>query len=173
MGLADFINRLRFGEDEDDYDYDEDERDEYEEEEYREREISPRRSVAQTRTQARTSTQTQAQDKTRIFARPKVQTQNTNMEVVIVKPSSFEETKDICDHLLSGKTVFINMEGMHGELSKRIVDFVSGSVYSIKGNLQKIATYTIVATPANVELSGDFSDRVSNSYEMSGFKFKI
>lgn len=87
------------------------------------------------------------------------------MEVSMVRPSSMEDARDICEMLLSGRAVVVNMEGVQVELAQRIIDFASGACYSINGNLQKISSYIFIITPNNIELSGDFQN-VLNS--MSG-----
>lgn len=78
------------------------------------------------------------------------------MQVVTVKPAGLEECTVICDHLLDGKTVILNMEGISTEIAQRIIDFSLGAIYAINGNLQMVSKYIFVATPMNVELSGDF-----------------
>lgn len=88
----------------------------------------------------------------------KVVPMRKNMEVSMIKPTSMEDSKEICDYLLAGKAVVLNMEGLHTEIAQRIIDFSSGATYSMNGNLQKISTYIFIATPESVELSGDFQD---------------
>ena len=58
----------------------------------------------------------------------KVVPMKRNMEVAMVIPTSFGDSKEICDHLLAGKTVVLNMEGLHTEIAQRIIDFASGAV---------------------------------------------
>ena len=79
----------------------------------------------------------------------------------MVKPTSMDSSKDICNYLLSGKAVVLNMEGIHMEVAQRIIDFVSGAAYSMDGNLQRISNYIFIVTPNSVELSGDFQDILS------------
>ena len=93
----------------------------------------------------------------------KVVPMKRNMEVAMVIPTSFGDSKEICDHLLAGKTVVLNMEGLHTEIAQRIIDFASGAVYSINGNLQKISNFIFIATPQSVALSGDFEDLMGSS----------
>lgn len=78
------------------------------------------------------------------------------MQVVTIKPVGMEDSKVICDSLLDGKAVILNMEGIGTELAQRIIDFTLGSIYAIQGNLQMVSKYIFVASPMNVELSGDF-----------------
>ena len=91
----------------------------------------------------------------------KVVPMRRGMEVSLVKPTSMEDSKDICDYLLAGKAVVLNMEGIHTEADQRTIDFASGATYSMNGNLQKISNYIFIATPESVELSGDFQDLLS------------
>ena len=91
------------------------------------------------------------------------------MEVSLIKPTSLDDAKEICDYLLAGKAVVLNMEGIHTETAQRIIDFTSGSTYSMNGNLQKISNYIFIATPSSVELSGDFPELLADgSTNVSG-----
>lgn len=91
----------------------------------------------------------------------KVVQMRRSMEVSLIKPTSMEDTREICDYLLAGKAVVLNMEGIHMEVAQRIIDFTCGATYSMDGNLQKISNYIFIATPDSVELSGDFQDILS------------
>ena len=94
-------------------------------------------------------------------------------EVCIFKPSSIEDSREITETLLQGKAVVINFEGLHVEISQRIIDFISGSCYALDGNLQKISNYIFIATPNSVDISGDFQNLFASddgSFDISGFK---
>ena len=96
------------------------------------------------------------------------------MEVSLIKPTSLDDAKEICDYLLAGKAVVLNMEGIHTETAQRIIDFTSGSTYSMNGNLQKISNYIFIATPQSVELSGDFQDLLSGgNLDVSGLNIHL
>ena len=101
----------------------------------------------------------------------------SGMEVSLIKPTSLDDAKEICDYLLAGKAVVLNMEGIHTETAQRIIDFTSGSTYSMNGNLQKISNYIFIATPDSVELSGDFQDilsaGVSSGVDMSSLNIHL
>ncbi len=115
--------------------------------------------------------------KPRFLSRNKVvpmKQQRGGMEVSMVKPTSIEDAKEICDYLLAGKAVVLNMEGLHTEVAQRIIDFTSGATYSMNGNLQKISNYIFIATPESVELSGDFQDLFGGgSLDISGMTMRI
>lgn len=84
----------------------------------------------------------------------------TRMQVCVIKPSSYDDVKEIADTLLSNSTVLLNMEGIDLSLAQRIIDFMTGSCYAIDGNLQKISNYIFIITPASVGISGDFQNLV-------------
>ena len=51
--------------------------------------------------------------------------------------------------------------------AQRIIDFTSGSCFAISGNLQKISHYIFIITPASVDISGDFQEILSGSFDVS------
>ncbi len=86
-----------------------------------------------------------------------------NMEVCVVKPTSVDDSREITETLLSGRTVILNLEGLDLEIAQRIIDFTSGGTFAINGNLQKISNYIFLVTPTNVEISGDLQDLLNTS----------
>lgn len=86
-----------------------------------------------------------------------------NMEVCVIKPTSMEDAREITETLLSNRTVVLNMEGLDMDIAQRIIDFASGSCFAINGNLQKIANYIFIITPATVDISGDFQNLLSGA----------
>lgn len=89
------------------------------------------------------------------------------MELTMIKPTSMDDSRDICDYLLDGKAVVLNMEGLHMEIAQRIIDFTSGAAYSMNGNLQKISNYIFIATPEDVALSGDFQNILQGNADVN------
>ncbi len=83
--------------------------------------------------------------------------QGGGMQVRIIRPSSFDQAKQITDTLLSHRTVLLNLEGLDVNTAQRIVDFASGSCYALHGNFMKISHFIIVITPEDVSISGDIS----------------
>lgn len=96
------------------------------------------------------------------------------MQVSMVKPASIDEAESICDYLLDGRAVLINLEGIHTDVAQRIIDFSSGAAYSMSGNLQKISNYIFIATPKSVELTGDFQNMLSSTgIDVSGLNIRM
>ncbi len=96
-----------------------------------------------------------------------IRTTPKGFEVCIMKPSTFEDSQDICDMLLSGRAAVINLEGFDVDLAQRIMDFVSGSVYAMNGKLHQISSYIFIISPDTVDISGDYLDLIqSDGFEV-------
>ena len=76
-----------------------------------------------------------------------------SLELKVVRPEQFEDSCDIADHLLAGRTVVLNMDFINKDVTRRLIDFLSGVAYSIHGRFQRVATGTYIITPRNVEVS--------------------
>lgn len=88
----------------------------------------------------------------------------SNMEVCVIRPSTYEDSREITETLLSGRTVVLNLEGLDLEIAQRIIDFTSGAAFAIDGNLQKVSNYIFLLTPTNIDISGDLQDVLSSSF---------
>lgn len=94
----------------------------------------------------------------------------SGMEVCVIKPSTFEDSREITETLLSGRAVVLNFEGLDVDLSQRIIDYTCGSCVAIDGNLRKISNYIFIVTPRTVDISGDLQDLLSDAFEVPGIK---
>ncbi len=72
------------------------------------------------------------------------------MKLVIMQPVSFEEARDIANHLKERKPIVINLEAVDNPTSRRIVDFLSGSVYALDGSIKKVSNGIFLIAPCNV-----------------------
>lgn len=89
-----------------------------------------------------------------------IRTTPKGLEVCIMKPASFEDSQDICDMLLTGRAVVVNLEGFDPNDAQRIMDFISGAVYAINGKLHQISRYIFIFSPDTIDISGDYQDLV-------------
>lgn len=97
---------------------------------------------------------------------------NKNNKVILLEPLSFDDCQLVSDHLKGRKIVIINLENIETSLARRIIDFVGGTAYALGGCLQKVGTGTIIATPSNVDVSGDINN-VSQPKEVFAWISKI
>ena len=79
----------------------------------------------------------------------------TQLQVVLVKPDRFEDVTTIADHLNDGKTVVLNLEEASKEVSRRIVDFLSGAAYANGGSMRKVARSTFIIVSRGVDVMGE------------------
>ena len=85
------------------------------------------------------------------------------LQVVLVKPERFDDASSIADHLNAKRTVVLNLESTNKEVSRRLVDFLSGVAYANNGQIKRVANSTFMITPYNVDLMGDLMDELENS----------
>ena len=80
---------------------------------------------------------------------------NSNIELKVVRPKSFEEVSNVADYLLDGCTVFLNMELLDGPAVIRMLDFLNGVTYCTDGDIKNVARSTYIITPHNVDVSDE------------------
>ena len=61
------------------------------------------------------------------------------VRMVIMQPTSFEQSEDICDLLKDKKSIIINLEYVNKDIARRIIDVVSGAAHALDGHMQKIS----------------------------------
>ena len=79
-------------------------------------------------------------------------------EVVLYHAKSFDDAAKAADELCRKKAVILNMENVDKALTRRVVDFLSGSVYALNGTVKKIAQSTYLFCPHNMSIIGDLEN---------------
>lgn len=75
-----------------------------------------------------------------------------DMQMIVHNPESFDDVREIVDDLKESKAVILNLEDRDRVLARRFIDFLSGSVYAINGNTQKIGTGVFIFTPPGIDV---------------------
>lgn len=88
-------------------------------------------------------------------------TSSSKMRMLVFQPSSYEEAECIIDNLKARKPVIMNLDELDIELGQRILDFVGGAVYSLNGDIKKVARSIFVVAPSNVDVAQNIDDRSS------------
>jgi cell division inhibitor SepF len=91
------------------------------------------------------------------------------LQVVLVKLERFDEVTSVVDHLNKKHTVLLNLESTSKDISRRLIDFLSGVTYVIKGQLKQVSNSAFLITPYNVDIIGD---AILDELESSGLLFK-
>lgn len=81
-----------------------------------------------------------------------------NIRLVLFEPKTYEESPEIADHLKSHRPVVVNLQLVRRDQGIRIIDFLSGTVYALGGNIQKLGNNIFICTPANVDIQGTITD---------------
>ena len=79
-------------------------------------------------------------------------------KMVLFEPRAYSESQQIADYLKKRNAVVVNLKRVTPDQAKRIVDFLSGTLYAINGGLQKLGTGIFLCTPNNVDVEGSISD---------------
>ncbi len=87
----------------------------------------------------------------------------TQLQVVLVKPERFEDASSIADHLNAKRTIVLNLESANKDVTRRLIDFLSGVAYANNGQIKRVANSTYIITPYNVGIMGDLLDELESS----------
>lgn len=81
-----------------------------------------------------------------------------NSKLVLLEPRVYAEAQDIAEHLKNKRATVVNLQRIDRDQGKRIIDFLSGTVYALGGDIQRIGNDIFLCTPENVEVTGEISN---------------
>ena len=81
-------------------------------------------------------------------------------KMILLEPRAYSESQQIADHLKKRNTVVVNLKRVTPEQGKRVIDFVSGTLYAIGGGMQKLGDGIFLCTPKNINVQGKMTDEV-------------
>lgn len=81
--------------------------------------------------------------------------------MILLEPRAYSESQQIADYLKNHSSVVVNLKRVTPDQAKRIVDFLSGTIYAIGGDLQKLGGGIFLCTPKNINVEGKISDDVN------------
>lgn len=87
----------------------------------------------------------------------------SQLQVVLVRPESFDSATEIADHLNEKHTVVLNLENTEKDISRRLIDFLCGVAYANGGKIQRVANATFIITPYNVDMMGEVLDELEST----------
>ena len=83
-------------------------------------------------------------------------------KMILFEPRAYSESQQIADYLKTSNAVIVNLKRVTPDQAKRIVDFLSGTLYAIEGGLQKLGGGIFLCTPLSVPVEGKISDDKEN-----------
>lgn len=91
-------------------------------------------------------------------------------KMMLLEPRAYSESQQIADYLKNRSAVVVNLKRVTPDQAKRIVDFLSGTIYAIGGDLQKLGGGIFLCTPNNVNVEGKISDDTNPSAKSKSSK---
>ncbi len=79
-------------------------------------------------------------------------------KMILFEPRAYSESSQIVDYLKARNTVVVNLKRVTPDQAKRIIDFLTGSLYAMNGNLQKLGGGIFLCAPNNVNIEGKISE---------------
>lgn len=86
-------------------------------------------------------------------------------KVILLEPRSYAEVEDIAEHLKNRRSVVVNLQQIERDQGFRIIDFLSGTVYALGGDIQRIGADIFLCAPDNVEVAGKITEFLSEQQE--------
>ena len=160
MSIWDNIKKFAQPYSEEDYDDYEDELEDYEDEQQEEATPAPRRSSPFASTRSSESAFQNAPSHDSGFNGQVLNMGSGKQEVVLFHAKTFDDAAKASDELRKKKAIILNMENVDKALTRRVVDFLSGSVYALDGSVKKIAQSTYLFCPHNMDIVGDLESQV-------------
>lgn len=91
-----------------------------------------------------------------------------SIKMVISQPTTFEQSEEICGFLKEKKSVIVNLEYVNKDVARRIVDFISGGVYSLDAHIQKVSNSIFLVAPMNYEITNEMArEEIKNKLSVS------
>ena len=79
-------------------------------------------------------------------------------KMILFEPRAYSESSQIVDYLKNRNTVVVNLKRVTPDQAKRIIDFLTGGLYAMNGNLQKLGGGIFLCAPNNVNIEGKITD---------------
>ena len=126
--------------------FEEDEEEEFEEVE-----------VAAEETQPKTTSMFEKPKSTKTSDAVRALSANKDSHLVLFEPRAYSETQEIATYLKQKRAAVVNLHRLQKEQSKRVIDFLSGVIFAIEGDIQQIGPRIFLCTPKNIGVSGNIT----------------
>lgn len=87
-----------------------------------------------------------------------------DVQVVLVSPTEYKDASAIADLLRDMKIIVLNLDKTEREVARRLLDFISGVIYSEDANIMKVATNVYMVAPYFVDLLGNLDSDDAASF---------
>lgn len=84
-----------------------------------------------------------------------ISSQGSQAKIVVLKPKCFNDSTAVADELRKRRPVIVDVGALDPDEARRVVDFISGTIYGIDGSMQKITSGIFVAAPSHIDIMGE------------------
>jgi cell division inhibitor SepF len=75
-------------------------------------------------------------------------------QITIVEPRLYSEVQEVADYILNNQSVILNFRRMDTEQAAKMIDFLMGVTYAVKGDIQRLDEEIFICTPQSVTVNG-------------------
>ena len=97
----------------------------------------------------------------------------TGSKMILVEPRAYSESQQIADYLKNRNSVVVNLKRVTSDQAKRLIDFLTGTIYAIGGDLQKLGNGIYLCTPNNVNVQGKMREAEEIEKKQTKFDSEI
>jgi len=94
-------------------------------------------------------------------------------QMILLEPRAYSESQQIADHLKNRNSVVVNLKRVTSAQAKRIIDFLTGTLYAIGGDLQKVGTGIYLCAPKNVSVQGKITEEDEKNKDKDSIEDEI
>lgn len=87
-----------------------------------------------------------------------LQSAHQQTKMVLAEPNYYDDVVTLCDHIKNRCTVIVNMQRLSTTDARKVMDFMSGVIFALEGDIQKISSDTFICAPEHVDISGMISE---------------
>lgn len=131
------------------------------EEEYYE-EVTDSKQAASTNTDVNRASEPEKDNNRQVMSLMSSKNNSTTVQreqkIMVFDPSVFSDVKNIGKMILNGRAVIVNFRKMDENQIHRVIDFLSGLIFAVNGDMQRIGEKIFLCTPKNFKIEGDLSN---------------
>lgn len=88
---------------------------------------------------------------------------NSINKIMVIEPRIYSDAKEVGNYLLNSSAVIVNFSNIDSMQARRIIDFLTGTVFAVQGEIKRIGDQIFLCTPSNFEIDGNLSQLSSNN----------
>ncbi|MGY3766508.1 cell division protein SepF [Vagococcus vulneris] len=94
----------------------------------------------------------------------RVENKRLSKKVSVFEPSNYIECRTIAQALFRKEVVILTFASMEEYQARRVVDFLTGTVYALDGDIQRIGEEIFLCTPENVEVTSTIAQSLVKTH---------